>query len=98
MLVDDPLQNWRITRAVPRALGIHDGDRAAFADAKAIRFRAKDASRLRQPELFQALLQKLPRLERSIAVAALRVGLIGTEKDVAARIRHANGRGEILQA
>ena len=53
MLVDDPLQNCRIASSVPRAFGIHDRDRTAFADAKAIRFRTENAAGLGQAKLLE---------------------------------------------
>ena len=98
MLLDDALEHRRIARAVPSPFRIHNSDRAAFADPQAIGFRAEDAARLGQPKLFEPLLQKFPRLDRSLAIAAFRVGLIGAQKDMAARVRHADRSGEILQA
>jgi len=98
MLVDDPREHWRIARAIPRPFRIDDGNGASFANAKTIGFRAEDPAGLRQPELLEALLQKFPRLDRSVSIAAFRVCLIGAEKDVAARPRHADGCGEFLQA
>ena len=70
--------------AVPRALGIDDRNRAAFADAEAIGLGAQDAALLGQAELLQAALQELPRREAAILVAAFRLGLIAAEKDVPA--------------
>ena len=76
--------------AVPGALGIDDGDRTAFADAKAVRLGAQDAALLGQPELLEAPLQKVPRREAAILVAAFRLRLIAAEKDVPPRDRHAD--------
>src|ERR1043166_9550907 len=82
MLLDDALEDGRIARGIPRAFGVDDGDRPAFADPQAVRLRAEDAPLLRQPELLQSPLEKLPRGETAILVAALRVRLIAAEKDV----------------
>jgi hypothetical protein len=98
MLVDDPREHRRIAAAIPRPFRIHDGDGASFANAKAIGFRAQDPAGFRQSELLETLLQKLPRFNRSVSIAALGVGLIGAEKDMAARARHAYCCGKFLQA
>src|SRR5262245_64732521 len=90
MLLNDPLEHRRIAGAVPRALWIDDGDRSAFADAQAVRFRSQDAALLRQPELLQACFQKLPRGEAAILVAALRLRLVAAEENMAARDGHAD--------
>src|SRR5438309_5278452 len=98
MLLDNPLEDRRIAARVPRALGIDDRNRSAFADAQAVRFRAEDAALLGEPELPKAPLQELPRGEAALLVAALRRRLIAAEKDVAARDGHADGlRGRALR-
>ena len=53
MFLDDPLEHRRIALPVPRAFGIDDGDRPAFADAQAVRLGAQDAALLGQAELLQ---------------------------------------------
>src|SRR5262245_64672474 len=84
MVVDDAFENGRVARPVPRALGIHDGDRSALANAKAIGLRAKDAALFREAELLQPSLEKVPRGEAALLLTALGVGLIAAEKYVAA--------------
>ena len=53
MFLDDPLEHRRIAVPVPGALGIDDRDRAAFADAQAVRLGAQDAALLGQAQLLQ---------------------------------------------
>jgi hypothetical protein len=90
MFLDDPLEDRRIALAVPSALRIDDGDRPAFADAKAVRLGAQDSALLGQPELFETRFQKVPRGKAAILVAAFRLRLIAAEKDMPARNRHAD--------
>src|SRR5438874_1279791 len=90
MVPDDALEQRWIALAVPSAFRIDDGDRSAFANPKAVRFRAEYATLLRQPHLFQAPLQKIPCDESAIFVAAFRIRLIAAEKDVTLRHRHAD--------
>src|SRR5258706_151386 len=72
MLLDDPLEDRRIARALPRAFGIHDRDRPPLADAKAVGFRPEDAALLRKSELLQAPLQEIPRGAPTLLLAAFR--------------------------
>src|SRR5882672_6896690 len=95
MFLDDPLEDRRIARGIPRALGIDDGDWAAFADAEAVRFRAEDAALLRETELFQPALEKVPRGEPAILLAALRSGLVAAEEDVTLGDRDADARRDV---
>src|SRR4051794_20716588 len=90
MLLDDPLEDGRIALRVPRAFGVDDRDRSAFADAQAVGLGAEDAALLRQTELLQPPLEKLPRGEAAVFLAALRVRLIAAEEDVPPRDRHAD--------
>src|SRR3977135_898963 len=83
MFLDDPLEHRRIAVRVPRAFGIDDGDRAAFADAKTVRFRPQNAALLGKTELLEPALEKVPRGQDAIFLAAFRVRLIAAEKDVA---------------
>jgi len=90
MLLNDPLEDRRIACGVPRTFGIDDGDRAAFADAKTVRFRPEDAALLGETKLFQPALQKFPRGEATILLAAFRRRLIAAEKNVPPCDRHAD--------
>src|SRR3954447_1203226 len=85
VLLDDPFENRRIAPGVPRAFGIDDRDRTAFADPEAVRFAAQDAAVFRQAERLQARLEVVPRGQSAFLVAALRLRLIAAEKDVAPR-------------
>ena len=87
MLVDDAFENGRIAASVPCTFGIDDRNRPSFADAQAVRLRPKDAPGFRQAELFETLLEKLPRLDRSLAIAAFRVRLIGAQKNMTSGVR-----------
>jgi hypothetical protein len=98
MLLDDALERGSVAAPIPRALRIDDGDRTAFADPQAVRLRTQNATGLRQPELPEARLEILPRLEPTLAIATLRVRLIGAEKYVASRVEHADRRRDILEA
>ena len=90
MFLNDSLEDGWIARAIPGPFGIDDCDRAAFADAKAIRFRPQDAALLRQAELLQPALEEFPRRQTAFLLAALRVGLIAAEKNVPPRDGHAD--------
>src|SRR5437764_2793468 len=102
MFLDDALEHRGVALSVPCALWIHDRNRTAFANPKAVGLRAQDAALLRQSELPQAALQKVPRRKPALLVAALRVRLIAAEKNVAARdgypdrFRHAQFTHETL--
>ena len=95
MFLDDPLEHRRIAPSIPRALGVHDRNRAAFADAEAVRFGAQNAALLRQAELLQPALQKIPCLEAARFLAALRIRLIAAEQNVAARAADADRFGDL---
>src|SRR2546425_7648064 len=96
MLLDDSLEHGRIALAVPRALGVNDGHRPSFANAETVGFRSQDASLLGQAQLLQAALQKVPRDQASILLAAFRVSLIAAEKDVTTRDAHADTVGDLF--
>ena len=98
MLVDDPPEHRRIASAIPRAFRIHHRDRTSLADAKAVGFRSQDAPRLRQPQFLEALLEKIPRRDGALTLAALRIGLIGAEKNVPAGGGDAHRGGEVPEA
>ena len=93
MFLDDPLENRRIARGIPRTFRVDDGDWAAFADAEAVGLGAEDAALLRQAKLLQPALEKIPRREPAIFLAALRRGLVATQKDVAFRDGNTNCGG-----
>src|SRR5262249_23056718 len=92
VLLDDPLEHRRIAAAIPRALGIDERNRSAFADAQAVGLRAQDPALSRQTEFLQPPLQKLPRLESARLLAALRRRLIAAQEDVPPRDRNADVR------
>src|SRR3954447_14194692 len=88
MFLDDPLEDRRIALAIPGAFGIDDGNRPAFADAQAVGFGSENAALFGQPQFLEARLEKVPGDQATMQVAALRLGLVAAEKDVAARNRN----------
>ena len=95
VLLDDPLEHRRIALAVPGAFRIDDGDRAALADAQAVRLRPQDAALVRELQFLQAPLQEVPRGQAALLVAALRVRLVAAEKDVTPGDWDADGRRDV---
>src|SRR4029079_3207818 len=83
VLLDDPFEHRRIAFPVPRALGIDDRNRPAFADPQAVGLRAEDAALIGEPQFLEAALQIVPGREPARLVATLRRGLIAAEEDVA---------------
>jgi acetyl esterase/lipase len=93
VFLDDLFQDGRVARGVPRAFGVDDRDRPAFANSQAVGLRAQDAALLRQPELLQSAFQELPRRKPAFLLTAFRRGLIATEKNVAAGYGDADAFG-----
>jgi hypothetical protein len=90
MFLNDALEHRWITGSIPGAVGIHNGDWAAFADPEAVRFRAQNAAPVRELQLFQAFLEVVPGFEAPRFLAAFRRALIAAEKDVTPCSRDAN--------
>ena len=90
MFLNDAFEHRRITVAVPRSFRVHDRNRTTLADAEAVGFGAKDAAPLRELQLFEATLQKIPRRDATLLIAAFGFGLIAAKKNVAPRNRHTN--------
>jgi hypothetical protein len=93
VLLDDAFEHRRVALAVPSALGVHNGNRAAFADSQAIRLRPQDTALLRQAKLLEPPLQEVPRGEAAPQLATLGRPLIAAEKDVTPRDWHSDARG-----
>ena len=98
MFLNDAIEHGWIALPIPRPFGIDNGDRAAFADSKAVHLAAQDTALLRQPELFQTTFQELPGGEAAIFLAALRVRLIAAEKNMPPRDRHSDAVGNLRLA
>src|SRR4051812_15779604 len=96
VLLDDALEGRRTALAVPRSFRVDDRDRAPFADTEAIGLRAEHAPLIGESEFVQPLLEEVPRGDPAFLVTALRLGLIGTEKDVATGDRDSDGGGDLL--
>ena len=91
MLLDDPLEDRRVALTVPSTFGIHNGDRAAFADSQAVRLRSQNPALVGQAKFLQALLEKVPRDEPAFLLATFGRRLIAAEKDVAPCFRYSDG-------
>jgi hypothetical protein len=98
VLLDDALEHRRIARPIPGTFRVHHGNRSSFADPKTVGFGSEYAALLRQAEFFQPPLQEFPRREAALLVTAFRVGLIAAQKNMAARRRHADRRGNSPQS
>jgi hypothetical protein len=67
---------------VPDAFGVDHRNRALLANPQTVRFGAIDLRH--EPKFRKAPFQVIPRFEAGVLGAALRLGLIATEKDVTA--------------
>lgn len=78
---------------IPGAFWIDNRHRATEADAQAIRFGAEDfrVFATGKAEFFETGFEKLPRSEAGLRGAAFRLGLIGTQEDVAFDFPDAQG-------
>jgi hypothetical protein len=93
VLLDDALEDRRIAVRIPGAFRVDHRDRPGLTDAQAVRPRPQDAAFVRQPEFGEPLLEVIPRDDRSLAVAALGLGLIAAQQDVAPRHGNADALG-----
>jgi len=85
VLLNDTLENLGRAGVIPDAVRINDGDRALLTNAQAVGFGAVDGriAASSQAEFFKALFEVFPRREPGLFCAALWLGLIGAEEDVA---------------
>lgn len=85
VFLNDPFQHRRGARMIPDRIRVNDGDRAVRAHPQAIHLAANHL-RLRavQSQFLQAVFEKGPRFPTHSKIAALRFGLVGTQKDVPA--------------
>jgi len=72
VLLDNPLEDRRITCPVPGAFRVHNGDWTALAHSQAVGLRAEDAALLGQPQLAEASLEIVPGGLSALLLAALR--------------------------
>src|SRR3954468_275298 len=91
VLLDDALRILRRHGSIPRAFGIHDGDRPAGADAQALApgpiartIRARDI------QFFHPALHVLPRCIANFGIDAVRSD---TDEHVPLQLAHSEGRG-----
>ena len=87
VFLDDALEDFRRAGVVPGALGIDDRDGAACANAEAVGLGAVHFwLETNEAEFLEPCFQERPRLEAGRLGAALRLGLVGTEKNVALKL------------
>jgi hypothetical protein len=85
VVLDDALEDRRITFAVPGAFGIDHRNRTALANTQTVGLGAQDAAPVGQAELLQPPFQKVPCGQPAFLLAALRRRLVAAEKDVPPR-------------
>ena len=95
MLLNDPLQHFGRRGVIPDAFGIDHRDRAPLADAQAVGLGAVDA--VEHPQFGEPALEVVPRLDARFHRAALRLGLVGAEEDMALDRRNIQAGGELRQ-
>jgi hypothetical protein len=84
VFLDDFLEHFFIRRVIPDAVRIDNGDRARLAHLQAVSLRAVHAIlACGEFELAEPFLKIVPSFQAFFTVAALRLSLIRTEKDVA---------------
>ena len=84
VFLDDALEDFRRAGVVPGALGIDDRDGAACANAEAVGLGAVHFGlEANKAEFLEPRFQERPRFETGLLGAALRLGLVGAEKNVA---------------
>ena len=83
MLLDDPFEDSRRAGMIPDCLRVYHCDRALNADPQAVRFgpinQRVGADEL---EFFQPFLQIFPRLQTFLFRSAIRLRLVGAQKNV----------------
>src|SRR6185436_482902 len=87
MLLEDALENGRIALSVPDPVGVDHGDGATAADVEAVGAGDVHVPLARQAQLLEPLVQELPGADRPFAAAALGLGRIAAEEDVALDLR-----------
>src|SRR5262245_37069509 len=92
MFLNDALQDRGSTGMIPRTFRINDRHWPVTTDAQAVGLRAKNQGfRPGKFEFLQAPLQVFPSFETGFARAAVRLGLIRAEEDMAAERLQAQG-------
>ena len=85
MLLDDLLQHFRRAAVIPHALGIDNGNGAAYADAQAVGACAEDEGVWAdEAQFLEARLEEFPRGGTRFAWAAFGIVGVHAEEDVAA--------------
>ena len=83
MFLNDALQHCGRARVIPDPFGIDHRDGTARTDLEAIGLGARN-ERLRadETEFLEPVLEVIPRNQTRLPVTALRLGLVGTEKEM----------------
>jgi hypothetical protein len=89
VLLNDPLERLGVAMAVPHAVGLHDEDRAAFADVEAGTLGAENLVRLAELQFLQPLAEKLPSRFHFAATGALGGIAVGTHEQLPLDLRQA---------
>ena len=94
VFLNDTLEHVRGAGVIPRALRVHDRDRAVGARAKAVGL-CPEHRRLapNEAEFLQPFFQKRPRLEAGLLRATLRLALVSAKKNVALELFQPKRRG-----
>ncbi len=96
VLRDDSFEHFGSAGVIPDAFRVNDGNGATEADAEAVGFRPENGGGV-EVERGEAGFEEIPGDEAGVAVAALGLGLIGAEEDVAGSIGEAGGAGGALE-
>ena len=94
---DDSFEDFDSTGMVPDSLGIDDGDRASLADSETVCLGSVDSPLLRQIQLLEAALEKLPGFESDFLITTFWFCLVATEEDVSSDSIHAETLCDALQ-
>ena len=97
VVVDDALEHRWVALSVPCALRIDDGDRSALANPEAVGLRSKDPALLGQAQLLQPPLEKIPRGQPALLIAAFRCRGVAAKKDMPSRNGNTNRLGNGVQ-
>ena len=83
VLLNDALKHLGRAGVIPDALGIDHGNRTLRADPETVGLGAENKRfRAAEIQLVQSSLQKIPGFQSRLVNAALRLGLVGAQKDV----------------
>jgi len=97
VLLDDPLQDLRTARMIPRSFGIHDCDGSLRADPQAVGFRSEHTALPAQAQFIQTALEILPGSKAIFARTAFGLRLIAAKEDMPLRLWNADRLHDFLK-